>query len=602
MSGMEVVSVYDDRVVSKRPVFGVTKGALSNTVTPFYAISNNSSQQTYQIQIPSESTYVDRAIKWQSTVYLQFNVSAPNAVLNQPVVQIGTDFAPSAFPLHRLCQTLTATINNTTVTVNEQDVINEVTRLVDLNKNRKQRTCPTYLDTYLSYNDAIGSNRNPLAGFNNSVSDDTEANGAFYGLVFTNPAGQPLVGNGSYTYNSVVYNYTNGVPVATNDTATPPALITSYPIFVSLTSTEELQLSPFTYSECQEYESSLFGIQNISLIMNFNSPSFSGLNGRVLRCASLNSNVFSGLSFNTTIAQPFGNSLVYVTTLTPPLDLPLPQSSVVPWYEFPRYVYSVNQPINAGASVTGLNFQTVTLSSIPEFLILAVKPQSYGVNEADYYLPISQVSINWDNNSGILSTTNATNLYAMAVRNGLNMSYNQWRGQANNSISTTANGNDLALTGGFLVLRVGIDIPLQTGQAAGLNGNYTFSAQVTATNNSANNLTGVNLWLIAVNSGFFQSQKGSSVVIKSPVTSKEILDAPMGSAMTRNEAKRMVGGGFFDSLSSAFQKAKGFLSQHMPLIKSVSSLVKPHLPETARSIMSAVGLGKQKKLSNYLKE
>ena len=96
MSAIEAVAVYDDRVVSKRPKFAVNKGALSNTVTPFSAISNNSSQQTYQIQIPSESTYVDRALQWQSTVYLQFNVASPNVVLAQPVVNIGVDFSSSA--------------------------------------------------------------------------------------------------------------------------------------------------------------------------------------------------------------------------------------------------------------------------------------------------------------------------------------------------------------------------------------------------------------------------------------------------------------------------------------------------------------------------
>jgi hypothetical protein len=562
-------------------------------VTPFYAISNNGSQQTYQIQIPSESTYVDRALKWQSTVYLQFQVATPNVVNAQPVVNVGVDFASSAFPLHRLCQTLSATINNTTVTINEQDVINEITRLVDSKKNRSKRTCPTYLDTYASYNDAYLTNRNPLAGFNNSTTDEDEANGAFYGLVFTNPAGTPLSGSGSYTYGGVNYNYANGIPVGTTNSGT---LVTSYPIFVSITSTEELQLSPFTWSECQEWDSALFGIQNIALIMNFNSPSFTGLNGRVLRCTQQNGKEFSGLQFNQTIAQPFGNSLVYVTTLTPPLDLPLPSTNFVSWMEFPRYVFSNSQTIPAKGNVGAVPFQTVTLSSIPDYLILMAKPKSYAVTDADYYLPITQVSINWDNNSGILSTTNAQNLYSISSHNGVNMSYNQWIGSCNNST-----GDNVALTGGFIILKMGVDVPLATGQCSGLNGNYTFSANVTVKNQTGADVNGFNLWLVAVNSGFFQSQKGSSLIIKSPVTAKEVLDAPLADYVTRKQVQRMVGGGFFDSLSNAFNKVKDFVTQHSGVLKSVVSAAKPLLPSEAQQVLGAVGLGKNGKMHMRLK-
>ncbi|MFZ4600322.1 MAG: phage major capsid domain-containing protein [Terrimicrobiaceae bacterium] len=591
MSAIEAVAVYDDRVVSKRPKFGVNKGALSNTVTPFYAISNNGSQQTYQIQIPSESTYVDRAIQWNSTCYLQFTVTSPNVVLNQPVVNIGVDFASSAFPLHRLCQTLSATINNTTVTVNEQDVINEITRLVDSKKNRSKRTCPTYLDTYANYNDAYLTNRNPLAGFNNSSSDEDEPNGAFYGLVFTNPAGTPLTGSGSYIYQTITYNYVNGIPVGTNNTASPPALITVYPLFVSIRSTEQLQLSPFTWSECQEWDSALFGIQNIALIMNFNTPSFTGLNGRVLRVTEQNGKVFSALDYNRTVVQPFGDSLVYVTTLTPPLDLPLPVTNFVPFMEFPRYVFSNAQTVPAKGSLPAVPFQTVTLSSIPDYLILMAKPTNYAKTDADYYLPITQVSINWDNNSGILSSYNTQNLYSISSRNGVNMSYNQWIGSANNSTS-----NSVALSGGFVILKLGVDIPLATGQCAGLNGNYTFSANVTVNNQTSSSVVGFNLWLVAVNSGFFQSQKGSSLIIKSPVTSKEVLDAPLAGYVTRKETQRMVGGGFFDSLANAFNKVKDFVSQNSGAIKSVVSAAKPLLPSEAQQVLGAVGLGKTGKM------
>jgi hypothetical protein len=176
------------------------------------------------------------------------------------------------------------------------------------------------------------------------------------------------------------------------------------------------------------------------------------------------------------------------------------------------------------------------------------------------------------------------------------MSYNQWIGSANNSTA-----NSVALTGGFIILKMGVDVPLATGQCSGLNGNYTFSANVTVNNQTNAGVTGYNLWLVAVNSGFFQSQKGSSLIIKSPVTAKEVLDAPLADYVTRKEVRRMVGGGFFDTLSNAFNKVKDFVAQNSGAIKSVVSAAKPLLPSEAQQVLGAVGLGKQPKLHMRLK-
>ena len=260
--------------------------------------------------------------------------------------------------------------------------------------------------------------------------------------------------------------------------------------------------------------------------------------------------------------------------------------------EFPRYVFSNSQTVPARGNVGSVPFQTVTLSSIPDYLILMAKPKTYAVTDADYYLPITQVSINWDNNSGILSTTNAQNLYSISSRNGVNMSYNQWIGSCNNSV-----GDNVALSGGFIILKLGVDIPLATGQCSGLNGNYTFSANVTVNNQTGANVDGFNLWLVAVNSGFFQSQKGSSLIIKSPVTAKEVLDAPLADYVTRKQVQRYVGGGFFDMLSNAFNKVKDFVAQNAGPLKAVVSASKPMLPSEAQQVLSAVGLGKSGKMA-----
>ena len=175
------MAVFDDRIVQQQPKYAVEKGALSVTNSPFNAIAANTGQHTYNVLVPSENVFIDRAVDWSSTVYLQmtviFNGTAPNPTTGEvveytvgtvppgspftagaPFFQFGTGGASlCAFPLQSLTTTMTATINDTTVTINSADVLPQVLRMTDMKKNRMVRTCPTQLDKYARYDDAYGS-------------------------------------------------------------------------------------------------------------------------------------------------------------------------------------------------------------------------------------------------------------------------------------------------------------------------------------------------------------------------------------------------------------------------------------------------------------
>lgn len=586
---IEKLAVFDDRIVQSRPKYAVEKGALSLTNSPFNAIAANGSQHTYQIQVPSENVFVDRAVDWTSVCYLAVNVAVAGAFnAGDIVLRFGRDCALAPFPLHSLTQTLTATINDTTTTMNTNDVLREVLRLTDLKKNREQRTCPTYLDTFQNYNDADGALNSPLNGYSNAVSADSVPNGAYYDVWFTDATGNQLSGAGNYTSGGVLVNYVNGVPVGTNQAG--GALATSYPIFIAFRSTEKVILSPFIFSDIHEDETGLFGVQNIQLVFNMNTPQLTGLNGRVLRSTSQGGRTLSNLSYNTQASvngnqSPFGGSVVNVQFLTPSLDLALPPKSVVPYMEFPRYVSAVNGLNIAPQSMaTGVQSQTITLPQIPDMLIIYVKPQTYGANDADWYFPIRKININFDNYSGLLSSHTTQELYRMSYANGLQMDWEQWYGQGKLA-STGANAN---LTGGFLVLKPSKDITLQTGQAPSLVGNFTFQFNIDFYNPTNAPVNAVNLWVITANSGFFETVKGSSRIIKGVLTEKDIIDAPLASAGVRSQLNRVVGGfSFKNMLGSVMSK----LPDALNVAKAIAPLAKPMLPQGVQNAMSAVGLG-----------
>ncbi|NDD53230.1 hypothetical protein EBZ39_05050, partial [bacterium] len=210
---IEKLAVLDSRIVQSRPKYAVEKGALSLTNAPFNAIAATSSQHTYNIYVPSENVFVDRKLQWTSRCFMSLVVTpaAPLAV-GDAIAVPGRDFSLCAFPLNSLASTVSATINDTTSVINSQDVLKEVLRLTMAKKNRLQRTCPTMLDKYQSYNDAFATVNNPIGGYDVATDYDNVPNGSWYNLVFTDPTGNPL-GTAAPAYGGAAYDAVNGVPV-----------------------------------------------------------------------------------------------------------------------------------------------------------------------------------------------------------------------------------------------------------------------------------------------------------------------------------------------------------------------------------------------------
>jgi hypothetical protein len=599
---IEKLAVFDGRIIQKRPVYAVEKGALSLTNAPFSAIAQTSSQHTYNIYVPSENVFLDRAIEWGSTCKCQFSVTlaAPLAA-GVPLVQYGKDWALPAFPLNSLCATVSATINDTTAVINTQDVLYQVLRLADQKRNRMMRTCPTMLDKYLSYDDAAGAVNNPLAGYDNAVNSEEVPNGAFAQVFYTDgtgaiqaPTSNSIVGGVYVPVPGAAYAIANGVPVA------PPAGLAAgtYTVYWGFRSVEKLVLSPFVFSDTHEMDTGFFGLNNIQLIMNLN-PSATA---RLVRTTSRWGKTITANTYQTGANAPFLNSRVNCLFLTPSLDVPLPPKSVVPYMEFPRYLSSPT-PVAAN-SAAQLVSQTITLPQIPDLLIIYARPASYAASQGDWVLPVqyasvdgssdfSPLTVNFDNFSGLLSSTTAQQLFYMSQKNGLEMDWNEWIGACHQSAGgygATVAGQQIPLVGGPLILKPGEDITLQSGQAPSLVGNFTLQFSLSVRNPTAAPVD-AQLVIITVNSGFFESIRGSSRIIKGVLSEQDIISAPVA-PMGSPALERMVGGFSFGSLANIISKAKRVYEQTKPIASAIASA----LPEEGKlgmvkRGMKAVGYG-----------
>jgi hypothetical protein len=310
---IEKLAVFDDRIVQTRPKYAVEKGALSLTNSPFQAISQTASQHTYNIYVPSENVYVARDLEWSSTMFLELKVQLYDSAggqypIGQPLFQWGVDGSLAALPLNSCVATMTATINDTTVAINSQDVLTEVIRLTDYKANRLQRTCPTMLDKYQDNAAALNATNDPISGYTNMSHDYHEQpNGSYYNVAFTDPTGNvlPAVNNpAAYVFNGLTVATIDGIPVSTLQGGGTVNGV--YSVFLKVRTTEKLVLSPFVFAESHACDTGLFGISNIQIICNMRDPN------RALR---LRDSIVG-----TAIKDYYGGSLGNAATFLPPVS------------------------------------------------------------------------------------------------------------------------------------------------------------------------------------------------------------------------------------------------------------------------------------------
>ena len=555
---------YDPRLIQQRPKFAINQGALSISSSPFQSLSATSAQMSFQLQTPSQNTFLDRRLPLTASVFITFSVTPGAAAqVGDPLVTLGKDASIAPYPLHSLFSTIQMTLGDTQISANLAQSREILLRLLDSHKVRRHKTCASALDTFADYADAAAASatNTPFAGYENAVYD--EGNGASPDVVFVDPrTGTDLAGAGTYRYQGTDYTYAHGVPQVI-------AGQVAQPVFLRIASTELLQISPFQWLQDDADSTGLFGLQTLSLVINIQSPQAA----RLLRQCTAGGRAFTTQPVFWTppnASSCFSGARVDATFLTPSLSVPLAPRSVVPWFEVVTYTSQVTVAAGAGSQVST---QTLTLPVIPDLLVFAVQPTSYASTDATYFVPVSGISLNYSNFSGLLSSLSQSQLYRICAENGLNESYNTWRGKARTQrgiVQTVA---------GPLILQPSKDITLSDGEAPGLVGNYTVSAQLTLDNSFEAAATPCTITVLCINSGFLVTERGQSRIVRGPITQADVLSAPvMG---THDDIKRMIGSGVADKFGHALSRSKDWMS-------GVAQTVRQELPKAAKAVASSV--------------
>ena len=521
-SQMDLVKYLEPRVNVKETVESdhvVLQGGMRlneqiTTANSWGSVGAPPVQASWTVNPPSTQTIVDRNMK----VKCYFEVTT------DATLQIGINDALRQFPIASIMDVLTVQINGETVSDNMADKIHAMLCYGNdaETRGRDCSTSPGMPDNYQEYADYAteGTGKNSLAKYGEPGGKD-EGRGGF--------------------------------PI----TVLSP---TSFRVEV----TEPLFMSPFLNGLHHSAE----GFVNINQ-MNINMRWKSNLS-QLLSHSSL------GGAITTVSVSMYQAPEILTTFITPDLTQQLPALQVLPYSKTQEYIRQM--PVLAGATpgvyaTTTVVTDSIRLSQVPRRVYLFARHQRAlsNQNTTDSFCAIENLSILWNNQSGLLSSASQQDLYRISASNGCNLTFPQWS----------------KYRGSVMAIEMGKDIGLLDTEAPGVQGSYTLQVTATLSNQSASTFTG-EFYLVVQNQGTFSISENFARASLGNLNQAMVLSAKQSPEIHHLTYEQLQGGSFFSGLRNIVHKvARGV--QRVANSRFAKGLVGTIAPEFSGTL---AGVGK----------
>ena len=257
-----------------------------------------------------------------------------------------------------------------------------------------------------------------------------------------------------------------------------------------------------------------------------------------------------------------------VTYLSPDSLQPIPDVQVLGYMKPQTYIK------NAGTLVPGDTTQlfsdSIRLSQIPRLVYLFVRHDqaSSGFATPDSFLAIEAVSVNWNNESGLLASATKQDLFEISSRNGLNVSYpgfSEYRGSV-------------------LCLEMGKDIGLPDSQAPGVQGSFTLQVNLTVKNTGSSNFDG-DFYLVTMNEGTFSVAQNSARASIGNLSPELVLAATTAPYLPDFHYRAVHGGSFWSGLKNVLGSVASGVAQVAP----IAAMVAPELAPVISQVSDVAG-------------
>jgi hypothetical protein len=497
------INTKDPRIenITDKLNFPVYSGASLNSYYQFGSISANNNQIIFNCAIPSENTIIDRNILINATYKIKLNITG--VAVGATAFNYGLGECFQAFPIHSSIKNMTCSLNNTSFSINTQDVLQPLLKMIEPRElQRYNGMSPTMPDLYFNkYIDAVGSKADPTADYKESGYDNQ------------------LIPRGAHPLKSITVLHTKTAG-GTDASLVSTNVNDTWVITLESEFTEPLLISPFLFHSKHNYNNQgIYGISTFNLSINIDTS--------LKRFFTTNTTNINNISISFDTDNPITNANLLFNFLNiQETDDDLPTKNIVPYIDYPVYISADSDVINAGQTKT-LFSQNFQLNQVPDLLILCVRRPmaTMNIGNTNSFLPIRNISINFNNKSGILSSATTQDLYRLSKVNGSVQSWYEFWGYAgkqNTNPAITTIGQYLYTTSGSLVIiNPTKDLGLPYYLSNGSIGNYNIQFKISVINNTPDNFV-PEIVIITANSGFLINNSGETEIYTG-ILSKEIV-------------------------------------------------------------------------------
>jgi hypothetical protein len=385
---------------------------------------------------------------------------------------------------------------------------------------------------------------------------DPATNSNVLGSILNASYDTALLPRGAHPCKIYIDRYVNGA-YRDHSAVSTSATQDSWKISVQTIVCEPIFLSPFIFGKPSHNCQGLLGINNMSLSFNIDaslkrlwSATKKGTSTYTLVAGIApqdigmlaNPNLFTNSSLIGLSYQPSTPTLLLKFLSSQPSQM-IKSKNVVPYMDYPRFLTgSANTGTLAAGNTATLTASNVQLNQIPDLIVINVrKPMSsLGANDTNSFLKINNISINLNNQSGLLSSASAYDLWRMSVRNGSTQSWLEFNAIASAN-TADGTGEEISTSGSLLIIDPVYDLSLPDYISSGSSGQYNLQFSINVANQYDEDFA-PEIITICCNSGVIVSNQGATSTYTGLLTKSMVLDAKGQKGMSSSMNDRLVGG------------------------------------------------------------
>jgi len=550
--------VYPTSDLNEAPGYAILDGPDVTTYAKFPTSNASDSAITWQINVPTPSTIIDRKIYIGIPIQVTGTVAA--AIPLAAPSLIGFTEGLRSYAPYSAIENIQITLNQCNITLSPSDIIPCLMWYGTQNNEEAGvfSTMPTYPDPGLAM---LGA-KNPFNSY--SASRNREVTRGELNPVFLANA-----------LNAVQFQAT-------------------YLLYFPLI------LSPFIFGNMEEpgfihVRSFLLTLQWGDLNKIWEKPNALPMNAQN---PYINFTVTTQNVQNIPANTPFSSPTVFLKFLTPHADYPIKDAYEYSFYQPIKYIKTTG---NIAGVQTNLSTDSYTFPMFPEriYIWLMFSKSIRDYTYPDLYCAITKCVINFNNVAGVLSSATQYDLYLMSQDNGLQMTWSQFQGSAfsanNQTITTTC--------GSIICIRPGKDIGLTKGCAPGVIQQVSFQATLDIITPTINALP-YDILIVPILPGKFSlSQEGAKTEL-GIVSVENASNLGNLRKIDYRSIKNLYGGNWWGDVKGWFSKAKDWVgntaskakdwvdNKAIPWVEKAVDTYKKVAPVVTPLLM---GLGKKRK-------